>query len=714
MSVSLLKRAALKAAPDRAARHLARKMGAKFQFDSNNFGDIGELRTLLQGYDVVSFDLFDTLVWRTIALQDVHRKTAEFADRFVRGDDGPLPTGLLRHCRQRYQQALKLRNMQSEAWFRNEIDLSEVFNGALEPYVRDSNRRAQICEALVQYEIETEGHILEVDEKMVEAIQSLRDMGKTILLISDMYFSSSHLLRLLEKLDLRPFFDHVLVSATIGLTKHSGRLFDYANENLDLENRRILHLGDSWNNDVVQPRMRGWDALHYLNPRNEVRKRELELLSHFNSSRERERNAGCTMPASNEEETLATIAACFSQYSRRVAEIAIQGNFDRIMFLTRDGTVFKGLTQQFLDDAGCAKTLPTPKLEEMAFSRRIGVLLNYPEIGDPHWHRYLIENVQWLANVPLSLRTIMRCFAVRPEELHLPPDPTAWVTNILQDDAPVTDLGFDKLLKRPKLLGALHSALCARRQQARDYINQIGLIDRDQNILLVDIGYSGTTAKALSEYMFQLEHRGVEIASRLSLVLLAANRYYDDNLGRMHPRITVREPILIGTTNWRHRALATNFAWLEPFAVDRTRGSLREYAQDDHGRLVPVFGKGEATKQCGVDHSAILQAARSYEMTRRRSALPDQAMDTTMRQRMIKQFTNPKSSTVEKMKSLSHHGGLTEVQSDSVVSRIRISQLRRDVSAAIREDRWLQGSIRDSGLGFLNPLINRLIGLITR
>ena len=80
--------------------------------------------------------------------------------------------------------------------------------------------------------------------------------------------------------------------------------------------------------------------------------------------------------------------------------------------------------------------------------------------------------------------------------------------------------------------------------------------------MLVDIGYSGTALKAISEYMFARERVGEKVCSRLDMVLLAANRHHRGNLRQIHPRATLLSGALIETTKLRHRAAAANFSWV--------------------------------------------------------------------------------------------------------------------------------------------------------
>ena len=94
-----IKKLASAITPRFAVRILADRHAKRVRADENNVFSVKALETLLLSYDIVSFDLFDTIVWRKIALADVHRKTSEFADNFMCGDDGPLPRGLLLHSK---------------------------------------------------------------------------------------------------------------------------------------------------------------------------------------------------------------------------------------------------------------------------------------------------------------------------------------------------------------------------------------------------------------------------------------------------------------------------------------------------------------------------------------------------------------------------------------------------------------------------------------
>ncbi|GAA6188317.1 HAD family hydrolase [Litorivita sp. NS0012-18] len=705
---------AVSIAPKRAARLIAKRKFAHLSKDANNFTHPDDLAQIAAPYRMVSFDLFDTLVWRKIALEDVHRKTAEFADTALTGDDGPLPRGLLLHARGAHQEAVKRAGMASKTAYRNEVDLAEVFASALAPYIGDARARARAVEALIAYEIETERRALVVDPAMRDFARALRAQGKTVILVSDMYFCEAWLRRLLADLDLLDLFDHIFVSASVGVTKHSGLLFDHVDETLGSRDWPRLHLGDNWTNDVAQPRAHGWDALHYFNRRNEERKDALERLARHRVHARRGAARGFLRAVENgpqashggqTDRLTRLVAANFLGFAHEVWAEAVRGRYDRVLFLTRDGTIFRPLLEEAARQSGAAAHLDLPTMGELALSRRSGALLALPAPDDPEWEGYLRDQTQWLQGEAASLTQVMRAFALTAQDLPQ------------MHGQGAEDMTLEAAMATPALKSALAAALAAKQDRAALYLEQQGVFQPDLRILLVDIGYSGTVLKSLSAHIHARERaeQGADqgASARLSLMIFAGNRYYAGNLDRMHPRAQMLPPAVIDQSTWRARALSLNFAWLEPFAVDRRRGSLRDYAPQESGALAPVFAPPNAHEEA-ADAEVILDQAREIGALMRLSPLPQKGARAALAEALVARFGAPTRADVARLGALTHHAGLSEVVESGLIGRLRLWRLRRDLTRLMAEDRWIQGSLAASRLGLLTPLFNRMIGLITR
>lgn len=91
-----------------------------------------------------------------------------------------------------------------------------------------------------------------------EVLSALRGAGMTLLVVSNW---DSTLPRLLERLELAPFFDGVVVSAVFGASKPSRAIFDEAVRRAGVPHADVLHVGDSLVDDYHGARAAGLHAL---------------------------------------------------------------------------------------------------------------------------------------------------------------------------------------------------------------------------------------------------------------------------------------------------------------------------------------------------------------------------------------------------------------------------------------------------------------------
>jgi putative hydrolase of the HAD superfamily len=89
---------------------------------------------------------------------------------------------------------------------------------------------------------------------VLPTLRSLREWGKTLAVVSNW---DPALPTLLAGLGLAEFFAFILPSAEIGVEKPDGRIFSVALQRLGLEPQEVVHIGDSYEADVVGARAVG-------------------------------------------------------------------------------------------------------------------------------------------------------------------------------------------------------------------------------------------------------------------------------------------------------------------------------------------------------------------------------------------------------------------------------------------------------------------------
>nr|WP_302641430.1 HAD-IA family hydrolase [uncultured Agathobaculum sp.] len=91
---------------------------------------------------------------------------------------------------------------------------------------------------------------------VIEIFEFVKQIGKKLVFISDMYLDRETVTSILEKNGLNGY-ERLFLSSEERLTKHSGDLFRAVLHELDIKANQLIHLGDTWENDIVKPQRLG-------------------------------------------------------------------------------------------------------------------------------------------------------------------------------------------------------------------------------------------------------------------------------------------------------------------------------------------------------------------------------------------------------------------------------------------------------------------------
>ncbi len=200
-------------------------------------------------HDVVSFDLFDTLVVRRSATDEaIHRRVRSIAAAEGLLDD-TVSTERYVEAR-RAATAVALRASDAPSLDHIHDHLAELLG-----------LEAGGSEHLRGIESEEELADVVVVPGAVERLHELRLRGKHVAITSDLHLGGAVLGPRLHALGLLTDRDTLLVSSDVGASKAAdGRLFDRLSEITGARPERILHRGnDAWA-DYAMPRRRGLQA----------------------------------------------------------------------------------------------------------------------------------------------------------------------------------------------------------------------------------------------------------------------------------------------------------------------------------------------------------------------------------------------------------------------------------------------------------------------
>jgi FMN phosphatase YigB (HAD superfamily) len=190
---------------------------------------------------IISFDIFDTLIVRSaITPKDIF----VFLDIYyneITGKKSNIISTFRIECENKLIAEKGVENVT--------IDL------IYEEIRKKLNLKNNLIKKLKQKEISLEVDLASLNHEMAEIFKKAKIYKKKIILISDMYLSSSNIALILEKFQIE--YDSLYVSSDFKMRKDKGDLYD---EILKVENvhpSEILHIGDNEESDYKIPLNKG-------------------------------------------------------------------------------------------------------------------------------------------------------------------------------------------------------------------------------------------------------------------------------------------------------------------------------------------------------------------------------------------------------------------------------------------------------------------------
>lgn len=204
---------------------------------------MNKLKRILQKYDVISFDIFDTLLKRDVGdISDIFLWTSREYERIYGEKISNYKTIRV--------------NAQENAAKRfghkcyNYDNIYELMEGVSE----------QQKERLKKLELEIENMFLQVYEPIKLIYDWCIQNKKKVYLVSDMYMSSKNLTVILKNKNIDGY-EAIYVSSEYGENKSDGKLFKIMLRNEKISEKNVLHIGNSRKSDVLGANIAGIRAV---------------------------------------------------------------------------------------------------------------------------------------------------------------------------------------------------------------------------------------------------------------------------------------------------------------------------------------------------------------------------------------------------------------------------------------------------------------------
>lgn len=200
----------------------------------------------------ISFDIFDTLITRTVEYPEDIFKILEKSlidKKLISEEMDFFDTRIACH-----KEAYRLLAGDSE-----EITFDLVYDLMANKLSMDKN----LVETIKKIELNIERNMLVPIPETIDILNLLRTEKKQIVFTSDMYLSSEFLTSLLRDLQIFKPNDTIFLSSETGLRKSSGKLFNFVLKHENIKPKQLLHIGDNIKSDVKIPKKIGITTMYY-------------------------------------------------------------------------------------------------------------------------------------------------------------------------------------------------------------------------------------------------------------------------------------------------------------------------------------------------------------------------------------------------------------------------------------------------------------------
>lgn len=180
----------------------------------------------IEAHDIISFDIFDTLVMRNVYFnKDVFLLLAQELE--------PALGKVFYNART---------NAQAELTAENYPFIEEIYDAASCRCHEMKGREAD----LIAREIELERQVIIPRSDVVEIFNLAKQMGKVVNIVSDMYFHQETIRQILDDAGISGY-QKLMISSEYNTSKPQHLFEVYLNE---VPDGRCLHIGDSWECDI--------------------------------------------------------------------------------------------------------------------------------------------------------------------------------------------------------------------------------------------------------------------------------------------------------------------------------------------------------------------------------------------------------------------------------------------------------------------------------
>jgi FMN phosphatase YigB (HAD superfamily) len=207
----------------------------------------------LRNFDVVSFDVFDTVLRREFTEPDYAKyRVGEYLN------SQSVVSSPQHFIKLRNAAELELRKQQQ---FKGDVSIVDVYKRLADYFVCDVEQAMAYMQLEFSFDLEQ----IKAKDEMVSLVHRLADLGREIWFITDIYYTQQQVESMLRKIGLTMPY-RLFVSSEMGMRKDSGTMWQFIKDLLAGQEINHIHVGDSVRSDAQICGDFGLNNMHVLHP----------------------------------------------------------------------------------------------------------------------------------------------------------------------------------------------------------------------------------------------------------------------------------------------------------------------------------------------------------------------------------------------------------------------------------------------------------------
>lgn len=269
---------------------------------------IKKLKNKILKAKVISFDIYDTILYRLISANDVFKIVEEIYNK--------SNTYVSNLAKIRIEAETIARKNISKG---EEVSLDEIYIK-----VREINKNINI-KKMKEIEINIEKQIVYVNEEIKDVMNFCAANNKKIIITSDMYLPYELITEILKTKNIN--YDRLYLSSSCGLKKSTGNIFKLISEELNVDYKDILHIGDNFKSDYIRPKLKGIQVYKTKTQKHNSSWKNLIIDNNFDKKLDTLENFGYQL-----------IGPLMFEFCKYIHNFSKNGN---VIFLAREGKFIK-------------------------------------------------------------------------------------------------------------------------------------------------------------------------------------------------------------------------------------------------------------------------------------------------------------------------------------------------------------------------------------